>query len=155
MMLFLLCNVDSCSCRAILNSWDTFERKRANYAEFLQNAVDGGDSSRCFTWKRQIVDYDKNSGQALHGIKALGEAIQKLRLSPESLTSVHADYLQLCLVAKIFKVGWKVFIGVRPIADLTRCTAGYPPFGAKNLENYKRRYAGDLFNSVDSYFLWF
>ena len=48
--------------------------------------------------------YLRCSGQALQGVKALSEAVQKLRQSPESLTSVHSDYLQLCLVAKIFKV---------------------------------------------------
>ncbi len=45
-----------------------------------------------------------NSGQAIQGVKALSEAVQKLRGSPECLTSVHSDYLQLCLVAKNFKV---------------------------------------------------
>jgi hypothetical protein len=45
-----------------------------------------------------------SSGQALLGVKALGEAVNKLRPSPESLTSVHGDFLQLSLVAKIFKV---------------------------------------------------
>jgi hypothetical protein len=47
-----------------------------------------------------------HSGQALQGMKALQEAVQKLRGSPECLTSVHSDYLQLCLVAKNFKVAY-------------------------------------------------
>lgn len=57
---------------------------------------------------REFTEVCRNSAQAMSGIKSLTAAVEKLRPTPEHLTSVHADLLQLCLAAKCFKAGLSV-----------------------------------------------
>ncbi|EKX55201.1 hypothetical protein GUITHDRAFT_98981 [Guillardia theta CCMP2712] len=45
----------------------------------------------------------ESASRAMFGITPLCVGISKVRPSPEHLTSIHADLLQLCLVAKVFK----------------------------------------------------
>uniref|UniRef100_A0A7S0F2X9 COP9 signalosome complex subunit 3 n=1 Tax=Hanusia phi TaxID=3032 RepID=A0A7S0F2X9_9CRYP len=50
----------------------------------------------------------QSASRAMFGINPLCIAISKVRPSPEHLTSVHADMLQLCLVGKVFKPAMSV-----------------------------------------------
>eukprot|EP00287_Rhodomonas_sp_CCMP768_P007086 CAMPEP_0196729700 /NCGR_PEP_ID=MMETSP1091-20130531/10007_1 /TAXON_ID=302021 /ORGANISM="Rhodomonas sp., Strain CCMP768" /LENGTH=421 /DNA_ID=CAMNT_0042072615 /DNA_START=171 /DNA_END=1432 /DNA_ORIENTATION=- len=51
---------------------------------------------------REFTETCRTSSHAMFGIKALVAGVEKLRPTPEHLTSVHGDLLQLCLVAKCF-----------------------------------------------------
>ncbi len=104
MMQHLSYNVGNCCLQGTLSSSDTFGQKLVSCADFLPNAAVGGAKCCFHRGKRFDLTILVRSSQALQGMKALLEAVQKLRGSPECLTSVHSDYLQLCLVAKNFKV---------------------------------------------------
>mmetsp|Transcript_17154 Transcript_17154/g.40035 ORF Transcript_17154/g.40035 Transcript_17154/m.40035 type:complete len:450 (+) Transcript_17154:43-1392(+) len=45
----------------------------------------------------------RRTGRAILGVRVLKNAVEKLRPTPEHLTSVHADFLMLCLAAKLMK----------------------------------------------------
>lgn len=55
--------------------------------------------------------------QAFRGISLICKAIQKIQKCPSELTSLHADLMQLCLVAKCMKPGIKFLdIGITTIS---------------------------------------
>lgn len=44
----------------------------------------------------------------IQGIAPLRSAVHKLQALPEHLTTLHSDFLQLCLLAKCYKAGLSV-----------------------------------------------
>mmetsp|Transcript_2598 Transcript_2598/g.6352 ORF Transcript_2598/g.6352 Transcript_2598/m.6352 type:complete len:445 (+) Transcript_2598:209-1543(+) len=50
-------------------------------------------------------------GKALFGVKPLKVAVEKVRPSPEHLTTIHHNLLQLCLIAKVFKPAEEIIEG--------------------------------------------
>jgi len=57
---------------------------------------------------RKFAEIAIETNQAIRGIKPLRNAIKKLRPNSETLTPIHTDYLQLCLLAKCYSAALPV-----------------------------------------------
>jgi len=57
---------------------------------------------------RKYAELAVESNQALRAIKPLKVAIQKSRIASEALTPIHADFLQVCLVAKNYNAAVRI-----------------------------------------------
>jgi COP9 signalosome complex subunit 3 len=57
---------------------------------------------------RKYAQVAIEANQALKAIKPLRCALNRLRFNSETLTPVHADYLQVCLVAKFYSAALPV-----------------------------------------------
>ncbi len=53
---------------------------------------------------RKFAEFAIESNQAMRAIKPLRLAIKKLRPNSETLTPVHSDFLQVCLIAKNYNI---------------------------------------------------
>ena len=47
-------------------------------------------------------------GAPMRVVAPLRTAIRKIQVSPERLTPLHSDFLQVCLLAKCYKIGYSV-----------------------------------------------
>lgn len=74
---------------------------------------------------RKFAEVCIETGQAMRAIKPLRGAIAKLKPSPDSLTSVHADLVQVCLLSKCYNAALPILeeeiLDVNP--DVTAVTA--------------------------------
>lgn len=57
---------------------------------------------------KRFKDYVGLLEAPMRGVAPLLTAVKKLRPSPERLTTLHADFLQLCLLAKCYKAGFRI-----------------------------------------------
>jgi len=57
---------------------------------------------------RRYTDICVESNQSIRAIKPLRTAVKKIKPSSESLTSVHADFLQVCLLSKCYNAALSV-----------------------------------------------
>ncbi|XP_031109226.1 COP9 signalosome complex subunit 3-like [Ipomoea triloba] len=60
--------------------------------------------SVCKRFKEQVMLLE----EPLRGVGPMLTAIQKLRLSSEQLTTLHPEFLLLCLMAKCYKIGFSI-----------------------------------------------
>ncbi|CAB3987471.1 COP9 signalosome complex subunit 3 [Paramuricea clavata] len=86
--------------------------------------------------------------QPLKGIKILAMAITKLQTSPLQLTSVHADLMQLCLVAKCFKPALPFL--EEDIAEIIKESSQDPPSDVRQFLLYYY-YGGMIYTALKNF----
>ncbi|KAL5719424.1 hypothetical protein ACHQM5_012205 [Ranunculus cassubicifolius] len=86
-------------------------------AEFIDSCVEGQihlepDKCNNFTLVRTCLQKIEGcsyvSASPIRGVGPMRTAIRKLQISPGKLTALHPDALQICLLAKSYKVGFSI-----------------------------------------------
>ncbi|XP_010550198.1 PREDICTED: COP9 signalosome complex subunit 3 [Tarenaya hassleriana] len=80
-------------------------------ARFI-SSCDGGQirlaSEKFASVCKRLKDHVLLLGEPLRGVAPLLTAVRKVQPSTERLTSLHPDFLQLCLLAKCYKTGFSI-----------------------------------------------
>mmetsp|Transcript_14463 Transcript_14463/g.31738 ORF Transcript_14463/g.31738 Transcript_14463/m.31738 type:complete len:456 (-) Transcript_14463:84-1451(-) len=86
----------------------------------------------CRSYAQMAVDGAPPS--ALRALRPLRSAVEKLRPDPETLTSVHAEYLRVCLKAKAYHLGAQLL--TQPIFDTTLSHSSFAQLTAQSFLCY-------------------